>query len=183
MIYDPDVSRLLSGRIVRMFRHTIWVPYPVSILVEQYFDFEHIQYVHARSLGQILLETVGNHWVVGEIRWPVLGGLVVRSRIRQRFRPPDRITWEMLGGFGNGSVYDARFIPEGGGTRVEEYLLVPGILGWLAGVFRAYVDAKLHQVWVEDLRVKMCRGGWPGIQAVGIRPEEIVSTDSEVKQS
>ncbi len=89
--------------------------------------------------------------------------------------PPDRVEVEVVAGLGRGTRYAARFVPSGDGTLVRETLLVPGLLGWLARLARGLILARIREVWREDLAVKMCRGGTPGIEAAGIAPSEIVA--------
>jgi hypothetical protein len=88
---------------------------------------------------------------------------------------PDRVEVEVVGGLGRGTRYAARFVPSGEGTLVSETLLIPGLLGWMAALARAPILARIREVWREDLAVKMCRGGSPGIEAAGIAPSEIVA--------
>lgn len=158
---------------MKEFRHAITVPYPRLHLVEQYFDFEHVPHVHPKSLGRVDVVTLGDHWVVADLRWPLFLGLRARSRFREEFHPPDLITAQVTAGFGAGTRYEARFHADTGGTRVEELLALPGFLGGVAAHFAGSVVRRMRGIWKEDLRVKMCRGGWPGIAAVSIRPEEV----------
>ncbi len=162
---------------MREFRHAIRVPYPRLHLVEQFFDFEHVPHVHPRSLGRIDVLTLGHHWVIADLRWPLFPGVLVRSRFRQEFHPRDHITAEVTGGFGAGARYEAQLLSDGDGTRVEELLELPGFLGAVAARFANHVVRRMCRVWEEDLEVMMCRGGWPGIAAVSIRPEEIQGSD------
>ncbi|HET6201585.1 MAG TPA: hypothetical protein VFI25_02145 [Planctomycetota bacterium] len=87
--------------------------------------------------------------------------------------PPDRVEVEVVGGLGRGTRYAAQFVPSGDGTLVSETLLIPGPVP-RAGLARAPILARIREVWREDLAVKMCRGGSPGIEAAGISPSEIV---------
>jgi len=97
-----------------------------------------------------------------------VAGLRLRSLFREEFRAPNRIRVKVLAGFGRGTRHRVVFVPEGPGTRVVERLLVPGLAGVLTRLLRPLVLRAMRRVWEEDLRVKMCRGGWPGVEAVGI---------------
>jgi hypothetical protein len=160
---------------VTRLTHSIRVPYPPRILVEQYFDFEHLPYVHPGTLGSAEVVEIGGRRVVADLRFPIVGSLRGRSRFRQEFVPPDRVEVEVVAGLGRGTRYAAEFVPSGEGTLVRETLLIPGFLGWIAGLARAPILARIREVWREDLDVKMCRGGTPGIEAAEIAPSEIVA--------
>ena len=153
--------------------HSIWVPYPAHVLLEQFFDFEHVPFVHPRTLGRVEVLELGKGWILAELHLPLVAGLRVRSRFREEFVPPRRIEVRILGGIGRGIRYEAEFLPEGEGTEVRERLVVPGLLGWLARLAPGPMLRRIGKVWEEDLEVGMCRGGWPGLDAVGIR--ELVS--------
>ncbi|HET6204832.1 MAG TPA: SRPBCC family protein [Planctomycetota bacterium] len=162
-----------SSRGKGTIRHSILVPDPRAALVEQFFDFEHVPFVHGRTLGRIEVLSLGDHELTGVVRWPVPRPFRLRSVFRERFHPPDRITSEVLEGFGSGAAYEARFTPEGEGTRVKESLDVPGFRGLLAGWGRRAIVAAMRRVWDEDLKVLLSRRGWPGIEAVGISRAEL----------
>ncbi|MGH7149784.1 MAG: hypothetical protein ACREIU_03750, partial [Planctomycetota bacterium] len=137
----------------------------------------HLPFVHPRTLGRAEVVEIGARRVVADLRYPIVGRLRGRSRFRQEFVPPDRVEVEVVGGLGRGTRYTAQFVPSGDGTLVRETLDVPCFLGWMAGLARAPILARIREVWREDLAVKMCRGGTPGIEAAGIAPGEIVARD------
>lgn len=153
--------------------HSLLVPNPRRALVEQFFDFEHVPWVHPRTLGRVEVRALGRRWLVADLFLPVLSRVRVRIRFRQDFRPPDRIDVVVLGGLGRGTRYEAVLTTVGYGTQVDERLLVPGLLGMASSLARGWIRARMRAVWEEDLRTKMCRGGWPGLAAVGIRESEI----------
>ncbi|MGH7149484.1 MAG: hypothetical protein ACREIU_02240, partial [Planctomycetota bacterium] len=111
--------------------HSILVPYPPRVLVEQYFDFEHLPFVHPRTLGRAEVVEIGGRRVVADLIFPIAGGLRGRSRFRQEFVPPDRVEVEIVGGLGRGTRYAARFVPSGDGTLVSGTLPIPGFPGWM----------------------------------------------------
>jgi hypothetical protein len=148
--------------------HTIVVPYSRAHLLEQFFDFEHVPFVHPRSIGRVCLRAVGRGWVEAEIHGRGPLGTTLRSSFRQEFLPPDRVVAEVVGGWGRGIRYEARLISCDGGTRAEERVRIPGAAGLLARLFEPSVWRLMRRIWEEDLAVKMCKGGWPGLRALGI---------------
>ncbi len=76
--------------------HSIRVPYPPRVLVEQHFDFEHLPHAHPRTLGRAEVVEIGGRRVVADLRFPILGSLRGRSRFRQVFVPADRVEVEVV---------------------------------------------------------------------------------------
>ena len=140
--------------------YTKIIPYPFDIVLSQYFDYEHVKYVHPTTLGEYhLVETRGNV-IVYEQLWPRRFLVRRRSLVRQTFCPPGEIRFDFLRGLHKGVQVRSLLHEHGAETRVEEtyYLRLPD-WPWLSQSIMRKVDL----IWDEDLRVKVCQGGWPGI--------------------
>jgi len=153
---------------VTTVRHSIRVPYAFGVVLGQFFDLEHLPHVHPRTLGRAVVRALGHREVVADLYTKLAPGVEVRSRFLLTFSPPDRIGIELASGPGRGVVYGARLFADGAETRVVEELRVPGFRGLVASFFRGRIRRAMRRVWDEDLRVRMCHGGWPGLEAVGI---------------
>ena len=63
--------------------YTKIIPYPFEVVLAQYFDYEHVKYVHPQTLGEYhLVETRGN-MIVYEQVWPRYFFLRRRSLVKQ----------------------------------------------------------------------------------------------------
>jgi hypothetical protein len=155
--------------------YTKIVPYPFDVVISQYFDYEHVKYVHPQTLGEYhLVETRGNVLIYEQL-WPRHFLIRSRSLVRQTFDPPNDIRFDFIRGRYKGVSVRSLLYEHADGTRVEEtyYLKWPN-WSWLRALISPSIVRKVNQIWDEDLRVKVCRGGWPGVPrqiAAGIAHE------------
>ncbi len=140
------------------------IPYPFEIVLSQYYDYEHIRHIHPTTLGEYhLVETRGNVTVYEQV-WPRRFGRRARSLVRQEFFPPNEIRFMFVRGRYRGAGVLTRFHRRPTGTLVEEtYSMGLPDWGWLRRLLRPSVIRRVDQIWEEDLRVHICRGGWPGL--------------------
>jgi hypothetical protein len=140
------------------------IPYPFDIVLSQYFDYEHVRYVHPHTLGEYhLVESRGNV-IVYEQLWPRAWFLRRRSVVRQEFFPPNEILFDFVAGRYRGVQVRSLLQEHPQGTCVEEtYLLRLPDWAWLRSLVQRNIIEKVEVIWEEDLRVKVCHGGWPGI--------------------
>lgn len=141
------------------------VPYPQAVVLSQYFDLEHIEHVHPKSFGRARVLSQRDRLVTWELEWPPVGGvLAFRSTFQQEYLPPWGIRSEVVAGALKGTSTTVELVGSTAGTLVVETHRValpnwPLLRGW---VERAWV-ARLERIWDEDLAVRVCRGGWPGV--------------------
>jgi hypothetical protein len=140
------------------------IPYTFDVVLSQYFDYEHIKVVHPATLGEYhLVETRGNviHY---EQFWPRRYGLRRRSLVRQTYAPPNEIWFDFLRGLYQGVRVRSLLHEHPEGTLVEEtYSMRLPNWDWLRRWIEPSIVRRVDQIWEEDLRVKVCCGGWPGI--------------------
>jgi hypothetical protein len=140
------------------------IPYSFEVVLSQYFDYEHVKYVHPHTLGEYrLVETRGNV-IIYEQLWPRRFFVRRRSLVRQEFLPPNEIWFDFLKGLYRGVRVHSLLEEHADGTRVEEtyHMRLPD-WSWLRSLVSRSIVRKVEQIWEEDLRVKVCRGGWPGV--------------------
>ncbi len=140
------------------------IPHPFEVVLSQYFDYEHVKYVHPHTLGEYHLVECRGNVIVYEQLWPRRFLVRRRSLVRQEFHPPNVIWFDFVRGMYRGIRVRSLLEEHPGGTRVEEtyYLRVPD-WKWLRSLVVRSIVRKVEQVWEEDLRVKVCHGGWPGV--------------------
>ena len=141
------------------------IPYPFERVLAQYFDLEHFETVHPKTLGQCrVLDVVGNR-ILFEQRWPFWLGVRLRTTIEQVWEPPDRIQFRFVQGFLRGVGVSTHLTDGGDETRIEEVYRIPLIPDWsrLRPPVSWVVDRGASGIWEEDLAVELCHGGWPGI--------------------
>src|SRR5262245_53715030 len=82
--------------------YTKIIPYPFEVVLSQYFDYEHVKYVHPHTLGEYhLVENRGNV-IVYEQLWPRFWFVQRRSLVRQEFLPPNEIRFDFVRGLHRG---------------------------------------------------------------------------------
>ncbi len=144
------------------------VPYSQAVVLSQYFDLEHLEYVHPRTFGRARMVSEGHGAIVWDLEWPPLLGLFrLRSRFVQEYRPPWGIRAVTTRGLLRGSETLIRFDQTETGTLVTEHhrVALPA-WQWLATWVRRSWKNRLDRIWEEDLAVNVCRGGWPGVPRV-----------------
>jgi len=140
------------------------IPHPFEVVLGQYFDYEHVKFVHPQTLGEYhLVETRGNT-IVYEQLWPRRFLLRRRSLVKQTFYPPNEIRFDFLQGRYRGTKVHSVLREHVAGTLVKEtyFVNVPD-WAWLRNWLTRSIVRQVDQIWDEDLRVKVCHGGWPGI--------------------
>jgi nitrite reductase/ring-hydroxylating ferredoxin subunit len=149
------------------------IPYPFEVILDQYFDYEHVAHVHPRTLGEyMLVENRGNE-VVYDQRWPAdRRGQRAVSRVTQTYRPPGDIWFEFTAGKHRGTKVHTQLKPHTQGTEVAETYQIPGLPNWrlLSWLIGPFVMRQVERIWDEDLRVGVCIGGWPGIPGRSRQP-------------
>lgn len=144
------------------------VAYSQDVVLSQYFDLEHLEYVHPDSFGRARMVSTRRDSVVWELAWPPLFGCIpLRSSFRQTYCPPWGIQATIVHGFLRGTETTVQLDKTDAGTLVTERhrMAMPDwfpLRGWL---HRA-VTRRLDRIWEEDLAVYVCRGGWPGVPRV-----------------
>jgi len=141
------------------------IPYPFKRVVAQYFDLEHIETVHPKTLGEYRLLEVSGDRIVFEQRWPPWLGVRARTIIEQVWVPPDRIHFRFLKGFLRGVEISSWLHDGTEDTLIEERYHLPLVpeWSWLRVLVRPFVVRGIDYVWNEDLAVELCHGGWPGV--------------------
>ena len=142
------------------------VPYPFEVVLGQYFDYEHIKFVHPKSLGEYrVIENIGNT-IVYEHVWPKKVWRKQRkSRVEHQFLPPNEMWFDFVDGYLKG-VRTHTFIHEHvEGSLIDETFFMPGVpnWSWLRPVVKPIVMKTVNRIWEEDLKVEVCHGGWPGV--------------------
>lgn len=141
------------------------IPYPFAVVLEQYFDFEHIAYVHPITLGEYVLVENSASRIVYDQLWPAdRKGRRATSRVIQTYQPPGDICFEFVAGKHKGTKVLSQLRPHPDGTEVSETYFVPGLPNWnfLRRLIAPAVYRQVDRIWDEDLRVGVCIGGWPG---------------------
>lgn len=142
------------------------IRYAFQVVLEQYFDFEHIAHVHPTTLGEyVLVENAGRR-IVYDQHWPAnRKGRRATSRVVQTYQPPGDIWFEFVAGKHQGTKVFSQLRPHAGGTEVNETYFVPWLPNW--GIVRRLVAPAVYRqvdrIWEEDLQVGVCIGGWPGV--------------------
>ena len=145
------------------------VPYPQATVLSQYFDLEHVEYVHPRSFGRARMVSMSLNTIVWELEWPpVLSLIRPHSTFAQEYRPPWGIHATITRGLLRGTEIMVEINKTDAGTRVVEHYRIP-LPAWLRGWIQRALVRSLDRVWEEDLAVKLPRGGWPGVPGVDNR--------------
>ena len=132
------------------------IPYPFGRVLAQYFDLEHFETVHPKTLGQCrVLEVAGNR-VLFEQRWPVWLGIRLRTTIEQVWVPLDQIRFHFLSGFLRGVAVATQLTDQGETTEIEETYRVPLVpaWSWLRPLVGWVVERGADGIWAEDLAVR-----------------------------
>src|SRR5262249_49779500 len=110
-----DCDRSYGGTMeITYKRH---VSYPIGRVLSQYFDLEHLEYVHPQSFGRAHLVSEHHDAVVWDLEWPpILGLFRFRNRIVQQFILPNRIHVELVSGLFCGTTVDIQIHQTSGGS-------------------------------------------------------------------
>ncbi len=138
------------------------LPFPVDAVISQYFDMEHIEHVHPKTLGRCELVEVNGSCVRFRQHWP---SRRKTSLIDQQWCPPDQIKIRYVDGHYRGVELDTRFHAIPDGTRVIDTYRIPGLpnWGWVRTLARPWIYRTIDRIWSEDLGVGLPRGGWSGV--------------------
>ncbi len=150
------------------------VSYPMRRVLAQYFDLEHVPYVHPRTLGESRLITRRASSVSFEQRWPRRFGLGIRLRstFELELIAPNALHARVVRGFLRGGELSVLLEESDGETLVTEtYEARLHLPSWLEHRLRRWLLEKIDEVWEEDLRVQLPHGGWPGVPATPVRRE------------
>jgi hypothetical protein len=141
------------------------IPYPQAVVLSQYFDLEHLEHVHPKTFGRARMISKGHRAIVWELEWPpVLGLIRASSRFVQEFKPPWGIWAIITRGLLKGTETTIELDQSAEGTLVREHhrIALPNV-PMLRDCVRVHWVRRLDRIWEEDLAVKVCRGGWPGV--------------------
>lgn len=140
------------------------VPFPFYEVLAQYYDYEHIEHVHPKSLGRYEMHEQKDTYVAYRQIWPksILGQ--AESIVRHYHDPPNRMRFEFIVGRHKGTVVHTTLHEAEGGTLVHEaYEMNLPNWSWLKPLVFPFVKRQVDHVWYEDLAVEVCHDGWPGI--------------------
>ncbi|MGE3493012.1 MAG: Rieske (2Fe-2S) protein [Vicinamibacterales bacterium] len=142
------------------------IPYPYATVLSQYYDYEHIAHVHPHTLGEyrVVESSVGR--IVYEQTWPAgCSGGRARSTVEHTWTEPGTMTFRFVAGRYKGVRVRTHLEARDAGTVVAEAYDIPFLPDWrwLASLARPFVLDIVERVWEEDLRVEVCRDGWPGV--------------------
>lgn len=156
--------------------YTTVVPYSFQVILDQYFDFEHIAHVHPTTLGQYVLVENSKVRIVYDQIWPAnRKGRRAMSRVVQTYEPPGDIWFEFVSGKHKGVKVHSRLRPHAQGTELIETYYIPWLPNW--GILRCLIAPNVHRqvdrIWKEDLDVGVCIGGWPGVPSTHGRAEGV----------
>lgn len=146
--------------------YRVIIPYPFQVVLEQYFDLEHISHVHPTTLGDCTLVERSVERIVYDQIWPADGrGRRATSRVVQTYTPPGDIWFEFIAGKHKGTKVHSRLASHQDGTEVNETYYVPWVPNWgiLRWLIAPLVYRQVDRIWKEDLDVGVCIGGWPGV--------------------
>jgi hypothetical protein len=141
------------------------VPYSRAVVLSQYFDLEHLEHVHPRTFGRARMVSECRGAIVWDLEWPpILGLFRPRSRFLQEYDPPWGIRAIITAGLLRGTETVVDLGEAEAGTLVTEHhrVALPA-WRWLRGWVQRAWTSRLDRIWEEDLAVKVCRGGWPGV--------------------
>ena len=142
------------------------IPYPFPVILEQYFDLEHIAHVHPQTLGECVLVERSADRIVYDQYWPAdRKGRRATSRVEQRWQLPGDIWFEFVAGKHKGTKVHSRLTPHAEGTEVNEVYYIPKVPNWrlFRWMIAPFVYRQVNRIWGEDLAAGVCVGGWPGV--------------------
>jgi nitrite reductase/ring-hydroxylating ferredoxin subunit len=162
----------LGGSAVLQIPYVKIIPYPFAVVLDQYFDYEHIAHVHPSTLGEyVLVENMGCRIIYDQL-WPAdRRGRRATSRVIQNYQPPGDIWFDFVAGKHKRTKVFSQLRPHPDGTGVRETYYVPWLPNWslLRRLIAPVVYRQVDRIWDEDLRAGVCIGGWPGTPGLPTR--------------
>lgn len=145
-------------------RHRKLIPYPFDVVLGQYYDYEHIRFVHPETLGEYRLVERAGSAVLYEQIWPRRFGRRARSLVRQTRLTANEIEFRFVAGRYKGVRVRTVLSEHPEGTLVDEtYSMGLPDWRWLRRIVEKQVTRSVERIWKEDLDVEVCYGGWPGV--------------------
>jgi len=140
------------------------IQYPFETVLGQYFDYEHIEFVHPNSLGNYyLLEDNGDKIIYKHV-WPKKGLINKISIVEHQYFPPNEMWFIFTKGHYKGVKVHTKLFAKQEHTLVEETYYTPWPnWKWLKNLVEKYTRLEVEKIWREDLDVDVCHGRWPGI--------------------
>ena len=149
------------------------IPYPLEVVLGQYWDWEHIAVVHPDTLGEYRLVSAEGDSAVYEQIWPRRLLRRRRSRVRQTQVSANEIEFVFLAGLHRGVRVRTVLEEHPDGTLVDEtYTMNLPDWRWLKPLLAKVVMKSVERIWGEDLGVEVCHGGWPGRPPFEMKVEE-----------
>ena len=140
------------------------IPYPFEVVLGQYYDYEHIRFVHPDTLGEYRVVRQDGAVVVYEQIWPRRFWGRPRSLVEQTRLAENEIEFVFVAGRHKGVRVHTFLHEHPEGTLVDEtYVLRLPDWGWLRSLVAKQVMRSVEKIWKEDLDVEVCHGGWPGV--------------------
>jgi nitrite reductase/ring-hydroxylating ferredoxin subunit len=140
------------------------IPFSFYDVLSQYYDYEHIEHVHSKSLGRYELCEETENYISYRHIWPSRTFGQAESIVRHYHEPPNRMRFEFVEGRHKGTVVRTTLIDNGDSTQIREIyeMNLPG-WPWLKPLIKPFVQRSVDRIWDEDLAVHICHDGWPGI--------------------
>ena len=140
------------------------IQYPFETVLGQYFDYEHIEFVHPHSLGNYYLLEDNGDTIIYKHVWPKKGLINKISIVEHQYFPPNEMWFIFTKGRYKGVKVHTRLFAKQEYTLVEETYYTPWPnWKWLKNLVERYTRLEVEKIWREDLDVEVCHGGWPGI--------------------
>jgi hypothetical protein len=134
------------------------VPFPIGLMIWNYFDHEHVVGTHARHYRHVRILAEADNWCFSQ-RSATLPFIPVKMWATQ-FGYLESENWMRsfhFGPFGLLLQQDFHFeevAPHGCRVTVGSRLAVPGIFGWLQPFFHRLMRRWFYSVWAEDMEMR-----------------------------
>ena len=140
------------------------IQYPFETVLGQYFDYEHIEFVHPHSLGNYYLLEDNGDTIIYKHVWAKKGLINKISIVEHQYFPPNEMWFIFTEGHYKGVKVHTRLFAKQEYTLVEEPYYTPWPnWKWLKNLVEKSTRLEVEKIWREDLDVEGCHGGWPGI--------------------
>ena len=160
------------------------VPHPFYEVLSQYYDYEHIEHVHPKSLGRYEMHEQTEDYVAYRQVWPRTLFGQAESIVRHYHDPPNKMRFEFIAGKHKGTIVHTTLHEAEGGTLVHEvYEMNLPNWSWLKPLVIPFVKRSVDHIWNEDLAVEVCHDGWPGIPESMNPKRTILDAQPDVEKS